>query len=58
MEGLRRRVANLFLHFIETPEFNPEAGRYTVSAVQKEADAMLAAMTMVGRCRLTLSNPR
>jgi len=27
MEGLRRRVANLFLHFIETPEFNPEVGR-------------------------------
>jgi hypothetical protein len=26
--GLRRRVANLFLQFIETPEFNPEAMRY------------------------------
>ena len=35
-----------------------EAGRYTVSAVQKEADAMLAAMTMVWWCPSTLSNPR
>merc|ERR1711977_194161 len=26
--GLRRRVANLFLQFIETPEFNPEAMRF------------------------------
>jgi hypothetical protein len=25
--GLRRRLANLFLQFIETPEFNPEATR-------------------------------
>merc|ERR1712028_136689 len=28
MEGLRRRTANLFLQFIETPEFNPEAMRF------------------------------
>merc|ERR1719265_1790905 len=27
LEGLRKRVANLFLQFIETPEFNPEAAR-------------------------------
>merc|ERR1711939_1264790 len=26
--GLRRRVANLFLQFIETPDFNPEAVRF------------------------------
>jgi len=25
LEGLRRRVSNLFLQFIQTPEFNPEA---------------------------------
>lgn len=25
LEGLRRRLSNLFLQFIETPEFNPEA---------------------------------
>ncbi|KAI9014627.1 hypothetical protein BC832DRAFT_545979 [Gaertneriomyces semiglobifer] len=25
MEGLRRRISNLFLQFIRTPEFNPEA---------------------------------
>jgi len=27
-QGLRRRLANLFLQFIETPEFNPEAMRF------------------------------
>ncbi|KAJ3417499.1 hypothetical protein HDV05_003363 [Chytridiales sp. JEL 0842] len=25
LEGLRKRIANLFLQFIQTPEFNPEA---------------------------------
>merc|ERR1711871_1540065 len=28
MIGLRRRLSNLFLQFIETPEFNPEAARF------------------------------
>ena len=28
LEGLRKRLANLFLQFIETPEFNPEAARF------------------------------
>merc|ERR1711861_67419 len=27
-QGLRKRVGNLFLQFIETPEFNPEAMRF------------------------------
>lgn len=27
LEGLRKRVQTLFLHFMETPEFNPEASR-------------------------------
>lgn len=26
--GLRNRILHLFLEFIETPEYNPEAGRY------------------------------
>lgn len=26
--GLRKRLANLFLQFVETPEFNPEAARF------------------------------
>jgi hypothetical protein len=30
MDGLRKRTANLFLQFIETPEFNPEATRYQI----------------------------
>ncbi|KAL0234819.1 hypothetical protein PCE1_001855 [Barthelona sp. PCE] len=28
MKGLRQRISNLFLRFIETPEFNPEAARF------------------------------
>ena len=28
LEGLRKRLVNLFLQFVETPEFNPEAARY------------------------------
>jgi len=32
--GLRRRLANLFLQFIETPEFNPEAMRFQKVARQ------------------------
>ena len=28
LEGLRRRISNLFLQFVETPEFNPEATRF------------------------------
>lgn len=27
LEGLRKRISNLFLQFIETPEFNPEAAQ-------------------------------
>ena len=26
--GLRRRVANRFLHFLQTPDYNPEASRF------------------------------
>lgn len=28
MAGLRKRLANMFLQFVETPEFNPEAARF------------------------------
>lgn len=28
LEGLRKRLANLFLQFVHTPEFNPEAARF------------------------------
>ena len=28
LEGLRLRISRLFLTFIETPEFNPEASRF------------------------------
>lgn len=28
LQGLRKRLGNMFLQFIETPEFNPEAGRF------------------------------
>lgn len=35
MAGLRKRLSGLFLQFIETPEFNPEASRYSVAALAK-----------------------
>ncbi|KAJ3282379.1 hypothetical protein HK104_010918 [Borealophlyctis nickersoniae] len=28
LEGLRKRISNLFLQFMQTPEFNPEAASY------------------------------
>ena len=28
LNALRKRAANLFLQFVETPEFNPEAARF------------------------------
>ena len=28
LEGLRKRLANLFLQFVHTPEFNPESARF------------------------------
>jgi len=31
MAPLRKRIANLFLQFIETPEFNPEAAQLKVA---------------------------
>jgi hypothetical protein len=34
LESLRRRIANRFLEFIETPEFNPEALRHTKVPVE------------------------
>ena len=30
LEGLRKRISSLFLTFIETPEFNPEAASFQV----------------------------
>ncbi|GAQ87011.1 hypothetical protein KFL_003250140 [Klebsormidium nitens] len=37
LEGLRRRIANLFLQFVETPEFNPEAERYRIAVPDFDA---------------------
>ena len=28
VDGLRKRISNLFLQFIETPDFNPESTRF------------------------------
>jgi hypothetical protein len=33
MDGLRRRIAGLFLSFCQNPDFNPEAARLRVNAV-------------------------
>ena len=32
LAGLRTRLGNLFLQFVKTPEFNPEAKWFTISA--------------------------
>jgi hypothetical protein len=29
MDALRKRISNMFLQFIETPDFNPEASRFS-----------------------------
>jgi hypothetical protein len=36
LEGLRKRISSLFLTFIETPEFNPEAASYQVVPMVSE----------------------
>ena len=28
LQGLRKRIANLFLNFLNTPEFNPESANF------------------------------
>ena len=28
LDGLRRRISILFLQYVKTPAFNPEAGKY------------------------------
>jgi hypothetical protein len=33
LTGLRKRLGNLFLQFIETPEFNPESAQFKKTAV-------------------------
>ncbi|GMH42342.1 hypothetical protein BSKO_10261 [Bryopsis sp. KO-2023] len=37
LDGLRKRICTLFLAFIETPEFNPEATRFTVPIEKPDA---------------------
>lgn len=37
LEGLRKRISSLFLTFIETPEFNPEAARFQIVPMDFEA---------------------
>ena len=39
VDGLRRRIAGLFLAFIETPEFNPEAA--TLQVIPDDPSAYL-----------------
>jgi hypothetical protein len=39
LEGLRNRIRNLFLVFIETPEFNPEAA--SIQAVPADANSFV-----------------
>jgi hypothetical protein len=32
LDGLRKRLAGLFLKFCQTPDYNPEASRFQVAA--------------------------
>lgn len=41
LEGLRKRISNLFLTFCETPEFNPEAARLLKEHQEFKADVRL-----------------
>ena len=38
LEGLRKRIANLFLVFLKTPEFNPEAEKYQKVTLDEDPD--------------------
>ncbi|CAD7695358.1 unnamed protein product [Ostreobium quekettii] len=37
LEGLRKRISNTLLDFIETPEFNPEASRFVIAKEKPDA---------------------
>lgn len=41
LDGLRRRIGNLFLQFVRTPEFNPEAAKYSRVPVSFTAKSLL-----------------
>ena len=44
LSGLRKRLSNLFLQFVETPEFNPEAARFLkTQQPQQDASWMMSA---------------
>jgi hypothetical protein len=54
LEGLRKRISNLFLQFIQTPEFNPEVARY-VKVVRGNIVCADEQSTYQGTCGLLLS---
>ena len=40
LEGLRNRLANLFLQFVETPDFNPESTRFLKVATLRHTNTV------------------
>ncbi|KAG5189114.1 IQ calmodulin-binding motif family protein, partial [Tribonema minus] len=48
MAGLRLRACGLFLRFIETPDFNPEASRFLRAVPSHQHLAVAAAKQLVG----------
>lgn len=48
LSGLRKRLSNLFLQFVETPDFNPEAARFLKAqpSAQQAAQQRLMSSTM------------
>jgi hypothetical protein len=58
IQGLRRRISSLFLMFVETPEFNPEASAIQVTPCDPkdylERGARMAAASEVVASRNTM----
>lgn len=46
LAGLRKRLSNLFLQFVETPDFNPEATRFLKVQPPQPAQTRLMSKTM------------
>ncbi|EFJ50994.1 hypothetical protein VOLCADRAFT_103627 [Volvox carteri f. nagariensis] len=52
LEGLRKRISSLFLNFIETPEFNPEAARFQIVPMDFETYLYEKPTQQLGKVRL------
>ena len=44
--GLRKRIANLFLQFVENPEFNPQASMFQKNGVSHRSNVASPSKTL------------